>query len=503
MANFSDGLFEQEWNGHGIYYLTDSQVLFAWAMTIICLIGVLTNSIVLYKLKRTIKSMDARPHYRFLMNLFIADFLMCLTNGPMFMSTAIHRVIDSASVLCSCQSVFALAFATASILLLVCLSYDRFVLVIRQEIMSKKLSYVILSIVWFLAALIGTMILIPVGGFSYSVSTSGAFCSSTWWGRQWGILHPLFSSFILFTALLVVIYHYSSIFLHVKKAHNNIGTISRTHFHRDKRRQLVTSNMQLLVLVFVANWSLYLIVILYQMIRGESFGTRLAMIDILGTFFGFFNSTVNPVVYAFLNRKKFKADSRRLLELQEKKLQTNEKIRQKMRATLPIQPNRTILRQIQFPTSQLSQVISSINEQKKVSVGRDKFIFIEPKKGSQSSREYFRAQQHRRRHSLPNILVTDSTSTKKRRQGFESKRNLFQFPAVLPKTPPFATLIEIKSDKPVPESKSESESKSKSNESSKKSRGERTDRHRAIKVGPCIAKSLQPPALKLTQSLNI
>ena len=435
-----------EWDGQGSYILNYSQAVFAWAMTVVCLLGVLTNSIVLVMLKRTIKSMDSRPHYRFLMNLFVADWLMCFTNFPMFLTTAIRRVIVQNSFLCGCQSVLALMFATASILLLVCLSYDRFVLVIRQEIMSKTKSYFLLVIVWTLALVIGTMILIPIG--SYSVSTSGVFCSSTWWGRHWGITHPAFSSFILFCALIMVTVHYTRICQHVRKSHNNIGSITRSQFHRDKKREEITANMRLLVWVFVANWLIYLFVILCQMVQGKAFSGQLVLIDILGTFFGFFNSTVNPVVYAFLNRKKFMADSRRRLEMNAKKIKVNEKIRQEMRATLPQKNGR-------------------------VSVGRDNIIVVESK-----SRDHLKIlHQNRRRHSFPNILLTNSTSAKK---------NMFKFPTILPKTPPYATLIQI--HEPLSEN-------NKSQSSSKKNRMER---HR-----PIFSKQLQPATLFLAQSLNV
>jgi hypothetical protein len=293
--------------------LTSRQIGQAYFMSFLCVAGAAANIVVMCRLPRaSARVSSTSTHFRFLKNLFTADLLMCLLNAPMFLMTAITGLLVRTSVVCAIQSVTALLFAAASIVLLVCLSFDRYSTIVRKAPLTVPQSYAILAVAWFLAIMIGFGVLIP--GIPYGVSTSGMFCSSLWWGgpdatspsNMWNIVHPLTSFVTLLSVMCMISVHYYRIYQSVQKSRDNLTRLTATQFRNNNKHAKMAFNMFLLVLVFVADWALYLIVILAQMTSRRPFTGNWIFIDDIGTTMGFANSVVNPIVYMYVNREQLR-----------------------------------------------------------------------------------------------------------------------------------------------------------------------------------------------------
>jgi hypothetical protein len=315
--------------------------------------------------------------------------------------------------------------------------------------------------------------------------------------------------------IVVSSFHYYEIHKHAQNARNNIGTITRSQFRRDQKHTAVAMNMLLLVCVFVFDWITYLLVIMIQMVSGSPFTGSLAIIDILGTFFGFFNSAINPIVYAYLNRKKLKEDSRRMIRANIRRLE--------QRATLPRPKQHNTNNDSKTSENNGPQNIIRVQVkarepyglQRTISVGRDRLIFTAPKQPSPSEsklhmeQNVYKVYKHTRQRSLPDLRIRNKHHVnKKRRQSIDHPIKI-KLPMVLNDLPHQHIAIDIRPDiiqpaiqlpKILPRTESpkisailigtHSHSKSSSNKSA------RVERHRVVKIT-----NLPPVALKTNKSI--
>nr|XP_020661617.1 melanopsin [Pogona vitticeps] len=233
--------------------------------------GTLGNLLVIYAFCR---SRGLRtPANMFIINLAVSDFLMSITQCPVFFTNSLNRRWIFGKKGCELYAFCGALFGIASMITLTVIALDRYFVITRPlasiGVMSKKKALLILlgvwlySLAWSLPPFFGWSAYVPEGLLT---SCSWDYITFTPSIRAYTML--LFC-FVFFIPLIVIIYSYVFIFRAIKKANRTVrrisldsGKESQRIYQKIKNEWKMAKIALVIISFFVISWSPYSVVAL-------------------------------------------------------------------------------------------------------------------------------------------------------------------------------------------------------------------------------------------------
>ncbi|XP_039402751.1 melanopsin isoform X3 [Mauremys reevesii] len=242
--------------------------------TVILVVGItgtLGNFLVIYAFCRS-RSLRT-PANMFIINLAISDFLMSITQAPIFFTTSLHKHWIFGKKGCELYAFCGALFGITSMITLMAIALDRYFVITRPlasiVVMSKKKALIILlgvwlySLAWSLPPFFGWSAYVPEGLLT---SCSWDYVTFTPSVRAYTML--LFC-FVFFIPLIAIIYSYVFIFKAIKntnEAVQNIGSdankVSQRQYQKMKNEWKMAKIALIVILLYVISWSPYSVVAL-------------------------------------------------------------------------------------------------------------------------------------------------------------------------------------------------------------------------------------------------
>uniref|UniRef100_A0A4W6ENG1 Opsin 4 n=1 Tax=Lates calcarifer TaxID=8187 RepID=A0A4W6ENG1_LATCA len=228
--------------------------------------GMLGNFLVIYAFCRS-RSLRT-PSNIFIINLAVTDFLMCLTQTPIFFITSMHKRWIFGKKGCELYAFCGALFGICSMMTLMVIAVDRYVVITRPlaslGAMSrwKALSIVavawVYSMGWSLPPFFGWSAYVPEG---LMTSCSWDYMTFTPSVRSYTML--LFT-FVFFIPLFIIIFCYCCIFRAIRHTTRAITKIncertrdSAKRFHKMKSEWKMAKIALIVILLFVISWAPY------------------------------------------------------------------------------------------------------------------------------------------------------------------------------------------------------------------------------------------------------
>ena len=269
----------------------------------------------------------------FIVSLATADLLLGVIVLPFSAIMEIRRYWDFGPVLCNIYVAFDVMFCTASILMLFAISIDRYLAITDpmtyQQRMTRQNALIIIAIFWIVALLIS---FIPVhlgwntndGSIqNYDDPVDCGLKSNPWYSLIDGIL-------LFFLPLTIMGCLYFRILLIARKqartinaqsvritnqhhGQSNGGSPNTNHSHSHSRSVVdehrATKMLATIMSCFIFCWVPYFSIFTFLPLINAEVPTPLYMVTL---WLGYFNSTLNPLLYAALNAE-FRKAFRKLL----------------------------------------------------------------------------------------------------------------------------------------------------------------------------------------------
>ncbi|KAK2820571.1 hypothetical protein Q5P01_023530 [Channa striata] len=228
--------------------------------------GILGNVLVIYAFCR---SRGLRtPSNIFIINLAVTDFLMCLTQTPIFFITSMHKRWIFGNKGCELYAFCGALFGICSMITLMVIAVDRYMVITRPlaslGVMSSRKALSIVAVAWVysmgwsLPPLFGWSAYVPEG---LMTSCSWDYMTFTPSVRSYTML--LFT-FVFFIPLAIIIFCYCSIFRAIRHTTQAITKIncdrnkdSAKRFHKMKSEWKTAKIALIIILLFVISWAPY------------------------------------------------------------------------------------------------------------------------------------------------------------------------------------------------------------------------------------------------------
>ncbi|XP_049420059.1 melanopsin-A-like isoform X3 [Epinephelus fuscoguttatus] len=228
--------------------------------------GMLGNFLVVYAFCRS-RSLRT-PSNIFIINLAVTDFLMCLTQTPIFFITSMHKRWIFGKKGCELYAFCGALFGICSMMTLMVIAVDRYVVITRPlaslGVMSRRKALSILaaawvySVGWSLPPFFGWSAYVPEG---LMTSCSWDYMTFTPSVRSYTML--LFT-FVFFIPLFIIIFSYCRIFRAIRHTTRAIAKInsqgtrdSAKRFHKMKSEWKMAKIALIVILLFVISWAPY------------------------------------------------------------------------------------------------------------------------------------------------------------------------------------------------------------------------------------------------------
>ncbi|KAM4624210.1 melanopsin-A-like [Polymixia lowei] len=228
--------------------------------------GMLGNFLVMYAFCRS-RSLRT-PANMFIINLAITDFLMCLTQTPIFFTTSMHKRWIFGEKGCELYAFCGALFGICNMITLMVIAVDRYVVITRPlaslGVMSRKRALCILaaawaySMGWSLPPFFGWSAYVPEGLLT---SCSWDYMTFTPSVRSYTML--LFT-FVFFIPLSVIIFCYCCIFRAIRRITRAVGKInsegsrdSVKRFHKMRSEWKMAKIALIVILLYVISWAPY------------------------------------------------------------------------------------------------------------------------------------------------------------------------------------------------------------------------------------------------------
>ncbi|XP_040031897.2 opsin 4b isoform X1 [Gasterosteus aculeatus] len=228
--------------------------------------GMLGNFLVIYAFCR---SRGLRtPSNIFIINLAVTDFLMCLTQAPVFFINSMHKRWIFGKKGCELYAFCGALFGICSMMTLMVIAVDRYVVITRPlaslGLMSRRKALGILAAAWVYSA---GWSLPPFFGWSAYVP-EGLMTSCSW---DYMTFTPsvrsytmLLFTFVFFIPLFIIIFSYCCIFRAIRQTTRAITKIncqgkrdSAKRFHKMKTEWKMAKIALIVILLFVISWAPY------------------------------------------------------------------------------------------------------------------------------------------------------------------------------------------------------------------------------------------------------
>ncbi|XP_048167910.1 melanopsin isoform X1 [Corvus hawaiiensis] len=239
---------------------------------IVGITGTLGNFLVFYAFCRS-RSLQT-PANILIINLAISDFLMSITQSPVFFTNSLYKHWIFGEKGCELYAFCGALFGITSMITLTVIALDRYFVITKPlasvGVTSKKKALIILvgvwlySLAWSLPPFFGWSAYVPEGLLT---SCSWDYMTFTPSVRAYTML--LFC-FVFFIPLIAIIYSYVSIFEAIKKANKSVQTFGckrgnkefQKQYQRMKNEWKMAKIALIVILFFVVSWSPYSVVAL-------------------------------------------------------------------------------------------------------------------------------------------------------------------------------------------------------------------------------------------------
>uniref|UniRef100_A0A3Q0R518 Opsin 4 n=1 Tax=Amphilophus citrinellus TaxID=61819 RepID=A0A3Q0R518_AMPCI len=228
--------------------------------------GLLGNFLVIYAFCRS-RSLRT-PSNIFIINLAVTDFLMCLTQTPIFFITSMHKHWIFGKKGCELYAFCGALFGICSMMTLMVIAVDRYVVITRPlaslGVMSRKKAFTtvaaawVYSMGWSLPPFFGWSAYVPEG---LMTSCSWDYMTFTPSVRSYTMLLFIF---VFFIPLFVIIFCYCCIFRAIRHTTRAITKIncegtrdSAKRFHKMKSEWRMAKIALIVILLFVISWAPY------------------------------------------------------------------------------------------------------------------------------------------------------------------------------------------------------------------------------------------------------
>ncbi|XP_056146811.1 opsin 4xa [Lampris incognitus] len=254
----------------GFYRKVDVQdyahYIIAFFVLVIGALGVTGNALVMYAFFCN-KKLRTLPNY-FILNLAVSDFLMAVTQSPIFFVNSLYKEWVFGETGCKMYAFCGALFGITSMINLLAISVDRYIVITKplQAIQwtSKRRTSLIIVIVWLyslawsLAPLLGWSSYIPEG---LMTSCTWDYVTSTPANKSYTLM---LCCFVFFIPLGIISYCYLCMFLAIRRASRDVEMLGcQVRKSTLMQQQSIKTEWKLakiafvVIIVFVLSWSPY------------------------------------------------------------------------------------------------------------------------------------------------------------------------------------------------------------------------------------------------------
>ncbi|XP_045548737.1 melanopsin-B [Salmo salar] len=279
-------------------------------VVVIGAVGVGGNALVMYAFFSN-KKLRTPPNY-FIMNLAVSDFLMAITQSPIFFVNCLYKEWVFGETGCKMYAFCGALFGITSMINLLAISIDRYIVITKPlqalHWTSKRRTSVVIVIVWLyslawsLAPLFGWSSYIPEG---LMTSCTWDYVTSTPANRSYTLMLCIF---VFFIPLAIISYCYLCMFLAIRTASRDMEKLgSQVRKSTLIQQQSIKTEWKLakiafvVIIVYVMSWSPYACVTL---IAWAGYGRALSPYSkAVPAVIAKASAIYNPFIYAIIHSK--------------------------------------------------------------------------------------------------------------------------------------------------------------------------------------------------------
>lgn len=297
-------------DGSYIQYLPIEAAFQAVSLIIIMLVAIAANTmniIVVYR-----NSNMQTPRYMFIMNLAVGDLGVTLLSMPFSLVTCISRRWIMSGSLCQLHGFLGSFFFCVSIFTLTIMSIEQYYSLVKplSRTITIRRAWYMIAAAWILSTLLSIGPEVGWGHFAYNSSTLScgvAFPRSTL--EKMYLLFLVLIAFVI--TLLIMAYAYIRILLTVRKHTDRIARYTKGGLEVMRLQRRITYTLLLVLLVFILCWLPFVFLIVLAT-RNRSVKELPYGLGVAAYWCGFFNSSVNPIIFVIRN-DRFREGYREIL----------------------------------------------------------------------------------------------------------------------------------------------------------------------------------------------
>ena len=297
-------------DGSYIQYLPIEAAFQAFSLIIIMLVAIAANTmniIVVYR-----NSNMQTPRYMFIMSLAVGDLGVTLLSMPFSLVTCISRRWIMSDSLCQLHGFLGSFFFCVSIFTLTIMSIEQYYSLVKplSRTITIRRAWYMIAAAWILSTLLSVGPEVGWGHFEYNSSTLScgvAFPRSTL--EKMYLLFLVLIAFVI--TLLIMAYAYIRILLTVRKHTDRIARYTKGGLEVMRLQRRITYTLLLVLLVFILCWLPFVFLIVLAT-RNRSVKELPYGLGVAAYWCGFFNSSVNPIIFVIRN-DRFREGYREIL----------------------------------------------------------------------------------------------------------------------------------------------------------------------------------------------
>ncbi|XP_076159253.1 opsin 4xa isoform X1 [Alosa pseudoharengus] len=282
----------------------------AFFVVVIGAVGVVGNALVIYAFFSNKKLWT--PANYFILSLAVADFLMAITQSPIFFINSLYKEWVFGQTGCKIYAFCGALFGISSMINLLAIAIDRYIVITKplQAIRwtSKRRTLLIILVVWLyslawsLAPLLGWSSYIPEG---LMTSCTWDYVTSTPSNKSYTLM---LCCFVFFVPLGIILYCYLFMFLAIRSTGRDVERLSShgrkstlIQQHSIKTEWKLAKIAFVVIIVYVLSWSPYAAVTL---IAWAGYGSILTPYSkTVPAVIAKASAIYNPFIYAIIHSK--------------------------------------------------------------------------------------------------------------------------------------------------------------------------------------------------------